>query len=232
MKLAIMQPYFFPYAGYFQLIAAVDQFVVYDNIQYTKRGWINRNRIYRNGEAVTFSLPLKGASDYLDICDRQLAPDFNRETLLRQIKGAYHRAPYFTDTFPLIQSVVLNNENNLFRFVHHSICRTCEHLGIRTEIRNSSSIAIDHNLRAQDKVLAMCSALNAKIYVNAIGGLDLYAREAFQQRGVSLKFISANLPEYRQFDGEFVPALSIIDVMMFNPIETLRARIAADYSLV
>ncbi|AVC45854.1 wbqC-like family protein (plasmid) [Rhizobium leguminosarum bv. viciae] len=89
MKLAIMQPYFFPYIGYFQLIHAVDKFVVYDNIKYTKKGWINRNRILRNGEDYTFSLPIKAASDSLDICDRTLSTEFDRNKLVNQIQGAY-----------------------------------------------------------------------------------------------------------------------------------------------
>ena len=89
MRLAIMQPYFFPYIGYFQLIAAVDQFIVYDNIKYTKKGWINRNRMLQNGKDVMFSLPLKSDSDFLDVCERELAADFNRDKLLNQLKGAY-----------------------------------------------------------------------------------------------------------------------------------------------
>ena len=88
-----MQPYFFPYIGYFQLIASVDLFIVYDNIKYTKKGWINRNRILLNGKAVPFSLPLKSASDSLDLRDRELATDIDRERLVNQLYGAYRRAP-------------------------------------------------------------------------------------------------------------------------------------------
>ena len=100
MRLAIMQPYFFPYIGYFQLIAAVDMFIVYDNIKYTKKGWINRNRMLQNGKDVMFSLPLKSDSDYLDVCERELAADFNRDKLLNQFKGAYRRRPVFRGNVP------------------------------------------------------------------------------------------------------------------------------------
>src|SRR5258705_11030314 len=100
MRLAVMQPYFFPYIGYFQLIAAVDLFIVYDNIKYTKKGWINRNRMLRNGKDVMFSVPLKNDSDYLDVCERELAADFNRDKLFNQLKGAYRGAPNFSQTFP------------------------------------------------------------------------------------------------------------------------------------
>ncbi len=222
MKLAIMQPYFFPYIGYFQLIAAVDMFIVYDNIKYTKKGWINRNRMLQNDKDMTFSLPLKSASDTLDVCDRELAADFNRNKLLNQFKGAYRRAPYFTQTLPLIENIVQYEGTNLFRFLHHSIVRTCEHLGITTEIRVSSGIAIDHELKNQEKVLALCEAVGANTYVNAIGGIELYSKETFRKKGIELKFIQSKPFVYPQFGDVFVPWLSIIDVMMFNSVEVIQ----------
>ena len=227
-----MQPYFFPYIGYFQLIAAVDIFIVYDNIKYTKKGWINRNRMLQHGKDVMFSLPLKSDSDYLDVCERELAADFNREKMLNQFKGAYRGAPYFAQTFPLIKQIVRNGDANLFRFLHHSIVKTCEHLGITTEIRISSGIAIDHDLKNQDKVLALCEAVGANIYVNAIGGMELYSKETFRERGIDLKFIRSKPFEYPQFGDMFVPWLSIVDVMMFNPLDTIQTCIASNYELI
>ncbi len=227
-----MQPYFFPYVGYFQLVAAVDVFVVYDNIQYTKQGWINRNRILRCGEAAMLSLPLKKASDYADVRERELAASFRRDKMLNQIRGSYRHAPYFDATFPLIEAVVRYDENNLFRFLHHSIARVCEYLGLTTVIRVSSEIAIDHGLRSQDKVIALCRALGAAMYVNTLGGMDLYSREVFRAQGIHLKFIRTLPFEYPQFGGEFVPSLSIIDVLMFNPLATVRARVASGYELI
>ena len=232
MKLAIMQPYFFPYVGYFQLIAAVDLFIVYDNIKYTKKGWINRNRMLQNGKDVTFSLPLKNASDHLDVCERELAPDFKREKLLNQIKGAYRGAPYFSQAFRLVEEILRCEDNNLFGFLHHSIVKTSEHLGITTQIKRSSDIAIDHGLKNQDKVLALCEAVGAATYVNAIGGMELYSKEAFQEKSVDLKFIHSRPFEYAQFGDAFVPWMSIIDVMMFNPADTIRNCIANNYELI
>jgi hypothetical protein len=227
-----MQPYFFPYIGYFQLIQTVDVFVVYDNIKYTKKGWINRNRMLQNSKDVMFSLPLKSDSDYLDVCERELAADFNRGKLLNQFKGAYLRAPYFAQTFPLVEQIVRYEEANLFRFLHYSIAKTCEHLGILTEIRVSSDIAIDHDLKNQDKVLALCEAVGASTYVNAIGGMDLYSKDTFREKGIDLKFIKSIPFEYPQFGDEFVPWLSIIDVMMFNPLDTIRTCISTNYELI
>ena len=232
MKTAIMQPYFFPYIGYFQLIGSVNLFIVYDNIKYTKKGWINRNRMLQSDNDVMFSLPLKSDSDLLDVRDRELAADFNRDKLLNQIGGAYRRAPYFAQTFPLIEQVVRYEERNLFKFIHHSLVRTCKHLGIATEIRVSSDIAIDHDLKNQDKVLALCEAVGASTYVNAIGGMELYSKDEFRTRGIELKFIRSKPFEYAQFGNEFVPWLSIIDVMMFNPLDTIRECIESNYELI
>lgn len=232
MKLAIMQPYFFPYIGYFQLIAAVDLFVVYDNIKYTKKGWINRNRLLRNGQDATFTLPLKSGSDSLDIRERELADDFNRGKLLNQFRGAYQRAPYFAETFPLVEEIVRHEEKNLFRFLHRALVKTCGHLGLATPFRISSEIPIDHRLQNQDKVLAICEALHADTYVNAIGGLDLYSRDAFRTRGIELKFIRSKPIEYPQFGGPFVPWLSIVDVMMFNSLAAIREWIESSRDLI
>lgn len=227
-----MQPYFFPYIGYYQLIGAVDVFVIYDNIKYTKKGWINRNRMLQNGKDVMFSLPLKSDSDSLNVCERELAADFKRDKLLNQFKGAYHRAPYFSQTYPLIEEVVRYGNSNLFRFLHHSITRTCEHLGIPTEIRISSGIAIDHSLKNQDKVLALCTALGADAYLNPIGGTELYSKESFCERGIDLKFIQSEPFEYPQFGDAFLPWLSIIDVMMFNSLDAIRACLSSRYKLI
>ena len=225
MRLAIMQPYFLPYIGYYQLIASADVFVVYDDIKYTKKGWINRNRMLINGAGVIFSLPLKKGSDFLSIVDRRLAADFNRERLLNQIKSAYRSAPYFAQTFQLVAQVVRHDDENLFRFLHHSIVKTCEHLGIATEIRISSAIAIDPDLKSQEKVLALCEAIGATTYINAIGGMDLYSKDAFLEKSVELQFIQSQPFEFPQFGDAFVPWLSIIDVMMFNSIEEIQRQL-------
>lgn len=225
MKLGIMQPYFLPYIGYFQLLASVDQFIVYDNIKYTKKGWINRNRMLQGGRDEIFSLPLKKDSDSLDVVERELTADFNRDKLLNQFKSAYRRAPHFDQTFLLVEQIVRYEDTNLFRFLHHSIVNTCVYLGIQTEIRISSDIAIDHSLKGQDKVLALCEAVGATTYVNAIGGMDLYSKEIFRERGIDLKFIKSHPFEYEQLGNEFVPWLSIIDVLMFNELPAIRRQL-------
>lgn len=232
MKLAIMQPYFLPYIGYFQLIAAANTFVVYDNIKYTKSGWINRNRLLLNGSDTMFSLPLKKGSDSLDVVTRQLAPDFNRAKLLAQIAGAYRRAPHFTPTFALLKQIIEKEDDNLFRYIYHSIVTICQHLEIETTIRVSSTLPFDNELKGQDKVVAICEAVGADCYINPIGGTELYARRDFAARGIALQFLKPRPFEYFQFGAEFVPWLSIVDGLMFNPIEVIRDCLEHNYDLV
>ncbi|MBI5075489.1 MAG: WbqC family protein [Nitrospirae bacterium] len=232
MKIGIMQPYFLPYIGYYQLIQAVDAFIVYDNIQYTKKGWVNRNRFLQQGRDVTFSIPLKKDSDFLNIKDRRLSADFNKVRLLNKTKEAYRRAPYFEQVFPLIEDIFLYGDANLFGFIYNSILRICEYLHIGTETIISSAVPIDHSLKNQDKVLAFCKAMGADTYLNSIGGLDLYSKETFREKGIDLQFIRPKPFEYPQFGNEFVAWLSIMDVMMFNSRDILIAAIAGNYDLV
>ncbi|MNG97972.1 WbqC-like protein family protein [compost metagenome] len=232
MKLSIMQPYFLPYVGYFQLIAATDVFVVYDNIKYTKKGWINRNRLLQNGSDATFSLALKKDSDALDVVQRELSAEFYRSKLLNQFKGAYSRAPYFTQVWPLLQRIVSCEEQNLFRYIYNAIVEICAYLELGTQIRVSSQIDINHQLKGQDKVLALCEALGAETYINAIGGTELYDRQAFRAQGTELRFIRSHPLEYPQFGAPFVPWLSMVDVMMFNAPEQVRTIVNARYELL
>lgn len=226
MKVAIMQPYFLPYIGYFQLINAVDTFVIYDNIQYTKKGWINRNRYLVNGEAADFSLPLKKDSDYLDIRGRRIADDFDGKKLLNKLREAYRKAPCFEGVFPLLEGIISHSDPNLFRFIHHSVTEICKALGIHTKVIVSSTLDMDHTLRSQEKVLAICEHLGAKTYINAIGGIDLYSRETFASQGIDLRFLRALPMEYPQLGRAFVPWLSILDVMMFNTPEQIHGMLA------
>ena len=232
MRLGIMQPYFFPYIGYFQLIGAADVFILYDRIKYTKKGWINRNRILRNGTDIMLTLPIKADSDSLDIGERELAGDFSAGKMLRQIAGAYSRAPFYAETLPLLEQVIQYPDRNLFRFLHNCIVMTCRELGITTEIRVSSTVPVDNNLKNQEMVLALCEAVGATSYVNPIGGLELYSTQDFHSRGVDLTFLKARPCEYVQFGNEFVPWLSIIDVLMFNPKARVAQWIAGNYDLI
>jgi hypothetical protein len=218
MKVAIMQPYFLPYIGYFQLINAADVFVVYDNVEYTKKGWINRNRILVNGKDEFITLPLKKDSDFLHINQRNLAATFeqDKQKILRKIKECYRKAPNFKQTYLLIEEIFSFNNLNLFEFLYNSIIFICNHLEIKTKFVLSSNIDIDHNLKSEEKVLAICEKLKAEIYFNPIGGSQLYRKERFLKDSILLNFIKTDNIEYKQFSNEFISSLSIIDVLMFN----------------
>lgn len=224
MKVAIMQPYFFPYLGYFQLLNAVDEFIVYDNIEFTRRGWIHRNRILVNGKDEYISLPLKAASDYELVCNRFLADTWpvEKQKILNRITESYRKAPYFRDVINLIIDSLNHPDHNLFNFILHSIKVVCGYLYINTPIVISSSIPIDHGLKAQHKVLALCKARSASTYINPIGGIVLYDKEYFLKQNIQLLFLKMNDLQYNQFDHQFIPSLSIIDVMMFNSREKIK----------
>ncbi len=213
-----MQPYFLPYVGYFHLINSVDEFVIYDNIQYTKKGWINRNRILVNGNDKILTLPLKKDSDYLDVKDRFLADSWDKEKLkmLNQIKAAYRKAPYYDKVLPIISSIFELPNTNLFEFILGSLHLLNSYLRIDTKITISSNVNIDHTLKGRDKVVAICKKLNGSTYINAIGGQELYDVQDFKNEGLDLMFIKSPPLNYKQYNNEFIPWLSILDVLMFN----------------
>jgi hypothetical protein len=232
-KIAIMQPYFFPYIGYFQLINAVDEFIIYDNIQYTKKGWINRNRILVNGKDQLFTLPIKKDSDYLNVLERTISETWVKERikLINIIQSSYVKAPYFKEVNELIKDCLLDNENNLFKFLLNVLTKINNYLDISTPVIISSDIKINHSLKSQDKVLSICGEQKANAYINAIGGIELYDKEVFLNKNITLNFIKSENIEYKQFNNKFIPWLSIIDVMMFNSVEDIKKYLNS-YTLV
>ena len=231
MKAAIMQPYFLPYLGYWQLIAAVDQFVVYDNIKYTKKGWINRNRFLLNGKEALFSLPLRKDSDFLDVNQRYLAESFNREDLINRFREAYRKAPEHTAFMPVLEDIIRCPSSNLFDYIRYSIEKVCSYLELKTPVIVSSSIDCDHSLKAAERVQAICKALGAETYINPSGGRELYAKGDFERHGLNFKFLQPHLTEYAQLGDSFVPWLSILDVAMCIPAEQVRQQFLSGYSL-
>lgn len=231
MRLAIMQPYFLPYLGYFQLISAVDRFVVYDNIEFTKKGWINRNRFLRNGEPAVFTIPLKKGSDFLFVCDRRISEDFDRKKFLNQLHGAYSRAPKYPEAIDIVEKVICFDSSNLFEYIFNSIKTICDILDIDTEIYPSSLVESCEFLKGEKRVLSLCADLKADHYVNPPGGRDLYSHESFDNSGVKLSFLNSGKKPYKQFKNDFVPSLSILDVLMFNSIEDIKANFLGDFEL-
>jgi hypothetical protein len=220
--LGIMQPYVFPYIGYFQLINAVDKFVIYDDVNFINKGWINRNNILIGGKANLFTIPLKGASQNLLINEILIdnLESFSKK-FLKTIEQSYRKAPFYQSAITVIEDILNANLENIAEFTTKSITSTCDYLGIKTVIIPSSDIYQNQDLKAQDRILDICKQESATNYINPIGGVELYDKDLFAQNKIQLNFIKAKRIEYPQFKHEFVPFLSIIDLMMFCSIEQI-----------
>lgn len=215
-----MQPYLFPYIGYWQLIHAVDVFVIYDDVNYIKGGWINRNYILERGARALFTLETNGASSNQLI--NQISVGKNAEKLIKTLRQNYIKAPYFDATMNLLTELLMNDEDNLARFVSNTIRRICSYLMIETQLMISSEVFSNTKLRNAERVLDICNQLKTDIYINASGGISLYRKDEFANKGIKLLFIKTEPVVYTQFANGFVPNLSIIDLLMFNPIERIQ----------
>ena len=222
MKIGIMQPYFFPYLGYWQLMNAVDRYVVYDDVNFINRGRTNRNAILVQGQAHNINLILHGASQNKHINEINVDGDSKtQQKLLKTIGEAYRKAPYYQQVFPLVEQVVTNGETELSKYLRDSFQVIGGYLGIKTELIMSSSLDKDCSLKKQDKIISICKLLGGTEYYNSVSGVPLYEphRDLFEAAGLELSFPVMRQIEYPQFRNEFVPNLSIIDVMMFNSQE-------------
>lgn len=217
-----MQPYFFPYLGYFQLIKAVDKFVLYDDVNFINRGWINRNNILINGKATLISVPLRGASQNKLIKDICPFEDLNwRNKLLKTIEHNYKKASEFEVIFPLLQHIINSDANSISELNYVGIKTICEYLGVNTTIISSSAIFNNSDLKGQNRIIDICKKVGANHYINPSGGTELYDPISFALEGISLNFLKSELPSYKQLSNEFISSLSIIDVLMFNPLSKI-----------
>lgn len=229
MKLGIMQPYFFTYIGYFQLIQLVDVYVIADDLNFIKNSYIKKNSILDNGAPALISLELIGASQNKLI--NEIDVGNKTDKLLTAIQRRYARAPYFKDVFPLLQTILLNEEKNLARFLGYSLIQIASYLDMQTEILYSSEIEKNNALKFDVRIIDICKRVGADHYINAIGGKELYDKDTFAAEGIKLSFVDTKEIEYKQFDKEFVPNLSIVDVLMFNSKEEVK-ELLQKYELV
>jgi hypothetical protein len=219
MKLGIMQPYFFPYIGYLQLLNAVDKFVIYDDVNYINKGWINRNNILVNGKPNLFTIPLSEVSQNKKINEISISTNTKWTiSFLKTIEHSYKKAPYFCDFFPVIKESIMSPKVNLSEYVHDSIINVCRYLKIDTQIISSSSKYENAEIKSSDRILDICIKENASDYINAIGGMELYNRKEFLDHGIRLSFLKTSEINYSQFNNDFCSGLSIIDVLMFNSV--------------
>ncbi len=233
MTLAIMQPYFLPYIGYMQLMSAVDTFILYDDVSFITRGWINRNKLLINGQEYLFTIPLKDASQNKRINEVHLADDPKwRSKLLKTIEQGYRKAPYYQTVMPLTEKIVNFTTDSIADLAHHSLVELNQYLGLTTRLIASSSIYNNVELKAQERILDICRQENATHYINPIGGIELYDKHLFTEAGIDLHFIKARQVAYTQFGRhDFIPWLSILDVLMFNDVAGIRV-LLGEYELV
>lgn len=232
MKIGILQPYFVPYIGYFQLIKYCDCLVLLDNVQYTKQGWITRNRIQNRGQIVKLSLSVKHSPSNTLILDKQLASSFDGNQILRQLDDAYRRAKFYRDTRDIISSLLQFNTLSLLSYLRNSIMVMCQYLEVETKIVLSSATEVSNSYVGEDRVIEICRTLGATRYINPIGGTNLYSVERFRKSNLEIMFLKSRLSPYSQGLLDFIPALSIIDVISNCSREQLKEAIDGDFDLI
>ncbi len=238
MKLGIMQPYFFPYLGYYQGIYAADKYILYDNLAFIKDGWMNKNRfLVVNGEPNYFIVEVKKRSSFKKISDIELVDNNSwRKKILNLILYNYKRRPFFDEIYPIVERVINAKVELLTELNSNSIIEVCNYLDIKTEINTNTSKyfqlekklsndEIDISVRFPSirlnnpdkkiiRVLEICRLEGAEIFINAIGGQKLYDKEEFERNNIKLLFVQTNQYSYEQSTKVFYPQLSIIDVLM------------------
>jgi len=234
MKLAIMQPYLFPYIGYFQLINAVDKFVFYDDVNYIKQGWINRNYILANNQKYLFSIPIEKISSYKKINEVKINSfifEKTKKKLLKTIEQSYKKAPFFKQTYNIFVTILNSNDKFISNYARNSVIKISEYLKINTEIINTSKIYNNDYLKSSERIFDICKQENANWYINPIGGKELYSIKEFNKRKIYLNFLETSNIKYNQVSNQFIPFLSIIDVMMFNSPEEIK-KMLENYTLI
>lgn len=251
-----MQPYFLPYIGYFQAIDAVDKYILYSDVNFSKRGWMNKNRILlKDGSIITLTLPLLNQSSCSLIHSIKIANNTNwKNKLLKTIFFNYKRASYFDETYPFIEKLFDNSFEYLYQLNGFLIESISKFIGIETIIEYENSkkyYELEQRLREIDennyskfkymektrpekkvaRIIEICKTENATTYINAIGGQTLYSKYEFSDHGIVLNFIKMEEFDYLQFSHDFQPNLSIIDVLMHNGSEGTK-RLIRKYTLI
>lgn len=232
MKIGMMQPFFFPYIGYFQLLNMVDKYVVYDTGKFSNNKWGFRNRILINGSPGFFRVKTLKASQNKQFNEIKVSDDIESKIrMIHALECSYGKAPHFSEVMPMMEKFMLADYDNLFEYNVTSIRMICNYLGIKTEILIFSELDHGRDLKRQYRIFDVCRTLGGDEYINAIGGMELYDFKEFRENGIELAFLKTDEIAYPQFGGEFVPDLSIIDVMMFNSVPEIQDMLSR-YTLI
>lgn len=219
-SLAVMQPYLFPYLGYYQLVNRVETFVFLDDVNFIKRGFINRNQIRVNNAAFRFVLPVAEISQNRRISDHYFSIEV--ESLIKTVSQAYRRAPYYSSVMPIVEGVICQEDRSVSRLTANSIRAVFDYLQIEKRFMFSSDLRVGNERKGQARIIDICNALGAKRYSNAIGGINLYHREEFSRYGIELEFVRMKNLSYRAPKFPYMHGLSIIDVLMLCSISEIR----------
>jgi hypothetical protein len=228
MKIAVMQPYIFPYIGYFQLIGAVDIFVFYDDVNFIKGGWINRNKLFGNSTPTSFVVPLENCSSFKFISETRIKDIFYANwkiKFLKTISHVYGKAPFFSRVYKLINEILENDFVHISELSIASILGVCNYLNLEKKFVVSSVSYSNTHLSRNERLVNIINIEGASNYINSIGGIELYEKDFFYKNGIQLNFLEPVIQEYKQFNNEFIPSLSIIDILMFNDKEMIREMI-------
>lgn len=237
MKVAIMQPYAFPYLGYFQLIHYVDKWVIFDDVQYISKGWVNRNRILHpdpSKEWQYFTIPVRKHTLDTRIKDVDINEDIDwRSQLLGKLTSYKKKAPFYSETIGLVKNCLSFKREALSEWVEYALVETCKHLGVNFDysIYSKMDIEIQRVDHAGQWALEIADTMGASEYVNMPGGYEIFKEKEFKERGIDLRFIKPGLSAYQQNSHVFVPGLSIIDVLMWNDRQNI-LEMLADYKIL
>ena len=230
-----MQPYLFPYIGYFQLMEAVDVFVMYDDVQYIKGGWINRNRINSKNGQIMFTLPLVKESHKELINERFIdMSQFSKwsKNTLKTIEQCYKKAPFYNDVINILLPLFADDAPMLLsEYIEKSLLQIKYYLGINTKLIKSSSLVLDDSFDRTDRLIRIVKLFGGTTYLNMIGGIDLYQKEDFEKSKIDLKFLEPNFKVYDQMKSTFTEGLSIIDVLMYNDVHNTKSMLR-EYILI
>lgn len=229
MNVSVMQPYFLPYIGYWQLIASADRFVLLEDVNYITRGWVNRNRIWLGGSAAWLTVPLSGASQNRKICEIDLVQDDSWKVKLRRsVESAYRDAPFWREGCGLFDHILSSPERNLAAFLRHSLIVVASSLGLRTDWLSSRDFGVRScEDRGAERIRRMCGELHAKRYTNPIGGTDLYEPSFFQREAIELGFLETDWKNLGLASASPGCDLSILDLLMHNPTERVARALGA-----
>lgn len=219
MKIAIMQPYLLPYIGYYQLVNTVDVFVFYDDVNFITKGYIHRNAILGQGAPLPFTVPLSKASQNTLIKDVQVHQGEYAKwwyKFKKTLKQNYTSAPFYDEAMNLLDGIFEKSSDSISELAEESVRSVSAYLGLDTMFKKSSELSYDRKADTEKKIMELCANLGADTYINPIGGKELYTAASFVKNNMELLFLKSKQITYPQKKEDFVPSLSIIDVLMYN----------------